>query len=108
MGRPKIHCAAAFCGVKAALGPNSTRKDLFMPIEFHAQSRTFHLHNRQMSYIFKVLPSGHLGQLYCGRAIRDRSSFDHLFEAVPRSMSVCYFDGDQSYSLEHIKQEYPT
>ena len=47
-----------------------------MPIEFHAQSRTFHLHNRQMSYIFKVLPSGHLGQLYCGRAIHDRSSFD--------------------------------
>ena len=79
-----------------------------MPIEFHAQSRTFHLHNRQMSYIFKVLPSGHLGQLYCGRAIHDRSSFDHLFDAVPRSMSVCYFDGDQSYSLEHIKQEYPT
>ena len=107
-GAPKIHCAAAFCGAKAAPGQNSTRKDLFMPIEFHAQSRTFHLHNRQMSYIFKVLPSGHLGQLYCGRAIHDRSSFDHLFEAVPRSMSVCYFDGDQSYSLEHIKQEYPT
>ena len=77
-----------------------------MPIEFHAQSRTFHLHNRQMSYIFKVLPSGHLGQLYCGRAIHDRPDFDHLFETAYRSMSVCYFDGEPAYSLEHIKQEY--
>lgn len=79
-----------------------------MPIVFHPQSRTFHLHNASVSYIFKVLPSGHLGQLYCGKALRDRPDFDRLFETAPRSMSVCYFDGDDAYSLEHIKQEYPT
>ena len=79
-----------------------------MPIVFHPQSRTFHLYNPSVSYIFKVLPSGHLGQLYCGKALRDRPDFDRLFETAPRSMSVCYFDGDDAYSLEHIKQEYPT
>ena len=79
-----------------------------MPIVFHPQSRTFHLYNPSVSYIFKVLPSGHMGQLYCGKALQDRPDFDRLFETAPRSMSVCYFDGDDAYSLEHIKQEYPT
>ena len=79
-----------------------------MTIEFHRESQTFHLHNAFVSYIFKVLPSGHLGQLYYGRAIHDRPDFDHLFETAYRSMSVCYFDGEPAYSLEHIKQEYPT
>ena len=69
-----------------------------MPIVFHPQSRTFHLYNPSVSYIFKVLPSGHLGQLYCGKALRDRPDFDRLFETAPRSMSVCYFDGDDAYS----------
>ena len=79
-----------------------------MPIVFHPQSRTFHLHNASVSYIFKVLPQRPSGQLYCGKALRDRPDFDRLFETAPRSMSVCYFDGDDAYSLEHIKQEYPT
>lgn len=79
-----------------------------MAIEFHKESQTFHLHNAWISYIFKVLPSGHLGQLYYGRAIHDRPDFDHLFEMAYRSMSVHYFDGEPAYSLEHIKQEYPT
>ena len=53
-----------------------------MAIEFHRESQTFHLHNAFVSYIFKVLPSGHLGQLYYGRAIHDRPDFDHLFETA--------------------------
>ncbi|MFR3791842.1 MAG: alpha-galactosidase [Blautia massiliensis (ex Durand et al. 2017)] len=77
-----------------------------MPIAFHAQSQTFHLFNPFVSYIFKILPSGHLGQLYYGKALRDRPDFDRLFETAPRSMSVCYFEDDSAYSLEHIKQEY--
>ena len=79
-----------------------------MAIVFHEQSKTFHLYNARLSYIFKVLPSGHLGQLYCGRAVHDRPDFDRLFETCQRAMSVCYFDDDTTYSLEHIKQEYPT
>ena len=77
-----------------------------MSILFHPQSRTFHLYNACVSYIFKVLPSGHLGQLYCGKALRDRPDFDHLFETAPRAMAACFFDDDTAYSLEHIRQEY--
>ena len=36
-----------------------------MSIVFHEQSKTFHLYNQDISYIIKILPSGHLGQLYC-------------------------------------------
>ena len=79
-----------------------------MAIVYHEQSKTFHLYNAAVSYIFKVLPSGHLGQLYYGKAIHDRPDFDRLFETSQRSMSVCYFDDDTTYSLEHIKQEYAT
>lgn len=61
-----------------------------------------------MSYILKVLPSGHVGQLYAGACVHDQPSFDHLLEAKPRPMSVTYFDDDPAYSLEHIKLEYPT
>lgn len=77
-----------------------------MSIVFHPQSRTFHLYNACISYIFKVLPSGHLGQLYCGKTLRDRPDFDHLFETAPRAMAACFFDDDTAYSLEHIRQEY--
>jgi alpha-galactosidase len=32
-----------------------------MPIQFHESTKTFHLYNEKISYIFKVLESGHLG-----------------------------------------------
>lgn len=78
-----------------------------MPILFHETSQTFHLYNEHISYIFKVLKNGHLGQLYYGKHIRDRENFDHLLEMQARSMAVCRFEGDLSFSLEHLKQEYP-
>ena len=78
-----------------------------MSILFHENTQTFHLTNGQISYLMKVLPDGSLGQLYFGRAIRDRESFDHLLEMHPRPMSACVFEGDKRFSLEHCLQEYP-
>ena len=78
-----------------------------MPIQFHKSSQTFHLYNSQVSYIFKVLKNNQLGQLYYGKVIHDRDNFDHLFETKPRPMAACTFEGDLTFSLEHIKQEYP-
>ena len=43
-----------------------------MSIAYHESTKTFHLTNGQISYIMKVLPNGALGQLYFGKAIRDR------------------------------------
>lgn len=78
-----------------------------MPIQFHEQSKTFHLYNEEISYIFKVLENNQLGQLYYGKKIKDREQFDHFLEMRPRAMAVCAFEGNLNFSLEHIKQEYP-
>ena len=56
-------------------------------IQFHEESKTFHLYNDQISYIFKILKNNQLGQLYYGKRIHDRDNFDHLFETSPRPMS---------------------
>ena len=78
-----------------------------MAIIFHEQSKTFHLYNQQISYIFKVLKNGSLGQLYFGKRIHDKECFDELFEMRKRSMAPYTYEGDMLFSLEHIKQEYP-
>ena len=78
-----------------------------MSVIYHAHTQTFHLTNGAVSYLMKVLPNGALGQLYCGPAIRDRESFDHLLEMKTRPMTSCVFEGDKRFSLEHCKQEYP-
>ncbi|MGM9630624.1 alpha-galactosidase [Butyricicoccus sp.] len=79
-----------------------------MCISYHASSRTFHLHNDSISYIMKILPNEQLGQLYFGKAIRDCESFDHLVEMNHRPMTAYVFEGDKKFSLDHIKQEYPS
>lgn len=79
-----------------------------MPIRFHHATQTFHLYNSEISYIFKILKNKQLGQLYYGKRIRDRKNFDHLFETSARPMAPCVYEGDLTFSLEHIKQEYPT
>ncbi len=79
-----------------------------MSVFYHEKSQTFHLTNGRISYLMKVLPNGTLGQLYFGRAIRDREDFDHLLEFASRPMSSCVFEGNPCFSLEHCRQEYPS
>lgn len=79
-----------------------------MHIYCHASSRTFHLQNDSISYIIKVLENGQLGQLYFGAAIRDRENFDHLVEMNHRPMTSYVFEGNKKFSLDHLKQEYPS
>ncbi|WP_297997405.1 glycoside hydrolase family 36 N-terminal domain-containing protein [uncultured Oscillibacter sp.] len=79
-----------------------------MSIAYHESTKTFHLTNGQISYIMKVLPNGALGQLYFGKAIRDRESFDHLLEMKHRPMSSWVFEGNKLFSPEHTRQEYPS
>ena len=79
-----------------------------MSVFYHEKSQTFHLTNGRISYLMRVLPNGTLGQLYFGRAIRDRGDFDHLLEFASRPMSSCVFEGNPCFSLEHCRQEYPS
>jgi alpha-galactosidase len=78
-----------------------------MSIVFHNTTKTFHLYNDQISYIMTVLENGHLGQLYYGKAIHDKEDFSYLLEMNPRPMASYIYEGDRTFSLEHIKQEYP-
>ena len=63
-----------------------------MRIDVHEKSGTFHLHNDELSYVMKVLPNGHLGQLYFGAPIHDREDFDYLLEICEYVVTV-FIDG---------------
>ncbi len=79
-----------------------------MSILYHENSKTFHLYNDRISYIMTVMRNGQLGQLYYGKRIRDREDFSHFLETCERPMSSCIYDDGKSFSLEHIRQEYPS
>ena len=79
-----------------------------MSIVYEERSKEFHLFNGEISYIMKCLPNGHMGQLYYGKRIRRRDSFGHLLEFAQRDMAPCVYEDDTTFSLEHIKQEYPS
>ena len=79
-----------------------------MGIIFNEKSREFHLFNNNISYIIKILKNNQLGQLYFGRKIHQKENYDYLFEYAYRPMSAYMYEGEYEFSLEHIKQEYPS
>lgn len=76
-------------------------------IIFHEKTKTFHLYNEHISYIMCVMENRHMGQLYYGKRIHDKTDFSYLLEKCCRPMASCVFEDDRLFSLEHIKQEYP-
>ena len=78
-----------------------------MGIVYNENTREFHLFNESVSYIIGVLKNGQLGQLYYGKRIHERESYEHLLELWPRAMTPYVYDGEREFALEHIKQEYP-
>ena len=79
-----------------------------MAIYIHEKTNTFHLQNDSISYIMTVLPDGQPGQLYFGKRIHDREDFSYLLEPALRSHSAYRVEREQIYSLEHLRQEYPS
>ena len=78
-----------------------------MPIIYHETTKTFHLQNAHLSYVMQVLKNGQLGQLYFGKRVHDRVDFSYLVETSARAMAVCPFEDDMSFSMDHLKQEFP-
>ena len=76
-------------------------------IIFHKETKTFHLYNEKISYILCVLENGHLGQLYFGKRLHDKADFSYLVEKCGRPMTSYIYEWDRTFSLEHIRQEYP-
>lgn len=79
-----------------------------MAIIFNKKSREFHIFNKEISYIINIMDNNQLGNLYYGKRIRNRESFSHLFEKAGRPLTSYVFEGDMTFSLEHVKQEYPS
>ncbi|MFQ7310873.1 alpha-galactosidase [Drancourtella sp. An210] len=79
-----------------------------MAIQFHEKSKEFHLFNDKISYIIKVLENGQLGHVYYGKHLTDREEFGYLIEYARRDMAPYPMEGRSNFSLEHLKQEYPT
>lgn len=79
-----------------------------MGIIYNRKSREFHLFNNNISYIIKILENNQLGQLYFGKKIHHKINYDYLFESAYRPMTSYVYEGDRLFSLEHIKQEYPS
>lgn len=78
-----------------------------MSIIYHEKSRIFHLYNDSVSYVMIVMKNGHLGQLYYGKHIRDKEDFSYMLETSERPVASCIYENDGTFSLEHIRQEYP-
>ena len=58
-----------------------------MGINYHEETKEFHLYNDKISYVIAILPNGQAGQLYFGRRIKDRERFSHLLEYCRRDMA---------------------
>lgn len=80
-----------------------------MAIQFHNQTKEFHLNNGKISYIFQVLPTGQLTQLYFGSAVPMTADYSYLYEQIHHPMASYITDYTEGYdiSLEHTRQEYP-
>lgn len=78
-----------------------------MPIHYNDETKEFHIQSIGVSYIFKVLKNEQLGHLYYGKRLKHRNSFNHLYREEFRDNSTHVFEGDQTFSLDLLKQEYP-
>ncbi|MFR7935480.1 MAG: alpha-galactosidase [Clostridium perfringens] len=79
-----------------------------MPIIFHKELKEFHLYNKEISYIIHILPNGHIGNLYFGKKIDPYKTYNHLFECIYRPLAADVYEGDNKFSLQNTRQEYPT
>ncbi|WP_051348736.1 alpha-galactosidase [Peribacillus kribbensis] len=77
-------------------------------IQFNEKTKEFHIQGKDFSYIFTILKNNQLGHLYYGKRVHHSPSFSHLFTSEPKATASCVFEGDIAFSLDLIKQEYPS
>lgn len=79
-----------------------------MAIIYNEKTREFHLCNGEISYLMKVMRNGQMGQLYFGRRVPCKDNYDYLTEYSSRSTSAQVYENEGAFSLEYLKQEYPS
>ena len=78
-----------------------------MGMIFDAQQQVFHLQGKEISYIFTVLKNKQLGHLYFGKQLRHSAHFPAHIQHLPRPNMACVFEGDLSFSMDDLPQEFP-
>lgn len=80
-----------------------------MQIQINNSTREFHLSNKKISYIFKVMENEQLGHLYYGKKIRHRDDFSHMLQVTSQENAVTpnTLPTNKGFSLDLLKQEYP-
>lgn len=79
-----------------------------MGIYYNEQAGEFHLYNNEISYIMKIMQNGQMGQLYFGKRVPVERDYGYLIESAYRPVSAYVFEGEYTFSLEHLRQEYPS
>lgn len=74
------------------------------------EKKIFHLQTNNSSYIIRVLPSGHLGQVFYGGILDLNQPIDHLILAhqIEVGSQVAYDETDPHFSLNLAFLEMPT
>lgn len=77
-----------------------------MAIRIEDQNLLFHLQTDHTSYIFHVMENGELGQIYYGKRIHSKSSYDNLTTREWHNASAALSLKQKDFQLQTIKQEY--
>ncbi|MDO5135761.1 MAG: alpha-galactosidase [Eubacteriales bacterium] len=78
-----------------------------MAVIYHKNENIFHICNKELSYIIRIMENGQLENLYYGKRIGDREGLGLFHEEEMRSqMSVCLPD-PSLLSMHCTRQEYP-
>ncbi len=78
-----------------------------MAIVFHEKSKEFHLFNKEVSYLIRIMENGQLENLYYGKALKDREDFSYLHDEVMRSLMSVNVAEPSILSMQYTRQEYP-
>ncbi len=72
------------------------------------KENVYHLQTNNTSYIFRILPSGHLESMYYGRRVEETADYDYLTYKIKCSYanSTPHSQKDKKLSLDHIPLEY--
>lgn len=78
-----------------------------MGIIFNQENKLFHIQSEKISYVLRVLETGHLVNLYWGRKIKS-NKIDYIIKKRQCGSFLADLDNIDSLHLEVIPQEYPS
>lgn len=79
-----------------------------MGIKYNEKTGEFHLYNKEISYIMRIMQNGHLENLHYGKRIHEYEGFSHLHEEYLRSGTSLCVEDPGVLSLTDQRQEYPS